>query len=219
MNAQNPPHPALTICACLSGVVVTTLFALSGVAKGPMLFVIYAATIFAATAAVIMRGGFASWRLRAAPAIPSVRDAGLALGALLAALVMYPFVEIAATAADIPMLWRPAALPTPQGNAVFLLYAIAVLALAPMAEEALLRDLLPDSLAPYMPGLAVLVSAKLFAIVHIPAFGPGFAAYMIIWSLIASLIRRLGGSLWPCMIFHVTNNAIAYFVLPAIITP
>ena len=101
--------------------------------------------------------------------------------------------------------------------AVYALFLVGALVAAPIAEEIWFRGYAFALLRQH--GLAtgttnLLVSAA-FGLLHLYG-GPGFAAYIFLWSLAAGLLYIRTESLWATWIMHVLNNVFAHVVVPLI---
>lgn len=93
--------------------------------------------------------------------------------------------------------------------AVLLLGAV----LTPIGEEFLFRGVLANALARYGPWVAVLGSSAIFAVSHgINYILP--VAFVV--GVVAALLLRKTGSVWPGVILHAVNNAYSLAV-PAIL--
>jgi membrane protease YdiL (CAAX protease family) len=83
--------------------------------------------------------------------------------------------------------------------------------LTPLGEELLFRGVLVNALDRYGPWVAVLVSSAVFALAH-------GINYLLVVSftvgVIAALLLRRTGSIWPSVALHAVNNS-ASVLLPA----
>jgi len=85
---------------------------------------------------------------------------------------------------------------------------IVLVFIAPIAEEILFRGfLLPTLLMKFQPVLASLLSAALFALIHMEFESMGM---MMILALVLNWLFLRSKSIWPCIIFHMINNALAF---------
>jgi len=94
---------------------------------------------------------------------------------------------------------------------------VAVLALGavltPIGEEFLFRGVLTNGLARYGPWIAVLGSSAIFALAHgINYILP--VAFVV--GVVAALLLRRTGSIWPGVVVHAVNNAYS-LIVPAIL--
>jgi len=100
------------------------------------------------------------------------------------------------------------------GGVLSLLVALAVGAvLTPIGEEFLFRGVLATALGRYGPWVAVLGSAAVFAVAHgINYILP--VAFIV--GVVAALLLRRTGSVWPGVIVHAINNGYSV-IAPAIL--
>jgi uncharacterized protein len=100
------------------------------------------------------------------------------------------------------------------GGVLSLIIVILVGAvLTPIGEEFLFRGVLATALDRYGPWIAVLVSSAIFALAH----GINYIlpiAFVV--GVVAVLLLRKTGSVWPGVIVHATNNLYS-IVVPAIL--
>ncbi len=104
-----------------------------------------------------------------------------------------------------PFVYSPAVQKTPWD--VALLIALAVIVMAPLAEEALFRGLLYGGLArSYGRVPAVVLSAVIFGAAHMNAslFIP-----LAVAGLILAMIYQRSESLWPSTVAHATLNGVS----------
>ena len=89
--------------------------------------------------------------------------------------------------------------------------AVLILAIVPaISEEVAFRGFILSGLrTEYRTWSSILISAFLFGFLHVllSLFGQLFNATIL--GLLLGLIAVRTGSLWPCVVFHATNNAIA----------
>ncbi len=100
------------------------------------------------------------------------------------------------------------------GPALRTLLALAAIAVAPLGEELAFRGVLLAGCMRRMPASwAVLATALLFGCAHLPDFK--FAWYaipsLIIVGVALGWMRLHARSLWPAIVLHATNNAVAVF--------
>jgi membrane protease YdiL (CAAX protease family) len=138
------------------------------------------------------------------------------MGALaLDSFLLFPGAQWLSAQTDIPLFWG--------GNDTFnfasgLDIAVALIAavlIASIAEEIIFRGYLLTAFLEkgYKKVTAITLSALIFASVHI-FFGPGFMLYIIVWALIPTSLYLKLKSLYPAILFHALNNAVAYLILP-----
>jgi len=142
---------------------------------------------------------------------------GYAAATTTAAFLLYPTIEYLVGLCGLPMYWNPEqSTPVSKSSVLSLLFIFfGAVVLAPLGEETVFRGYLFSMLrSRTRVPVAALVSSLLFAAVHLPFFGPGFAVYIVPWSLLSCLLIIRLHSLYPSLVFHLTNNLIAYMILP-----
>jgi uncharacterized protein len=90
--------------------------------------------------------------------------------------------------------------------------AVLVISIGPMVEELLFRSVLLSAIARYTGnGVAIVLSALLFACVHLPDLS--FLWYALpnlaLLGLILGWLRVQSGSIWPAVVAHGMNNLLA----------
>jgi membrane protease YdiL (CAAX protease family) len=90
--------------------------------------------------------------------------------------------------------------------------AVLVISLGPLVEELLFRGVLLSAVARYTGnGMAIVLSALLFACVHLPDLS--FLWYALpnlaLLGLILGWLRVQSGSIWPAVVAHGMNNLLA----------
>jgi membrane protease YdiL (CAAX protease family) len=128
---------------------------------------------------------------------------------------LYILVDWACAGLGIGMEWRPRSvrLHLVTGVDYSLVVMFAVL-LGPLVEELVFRGyVLTMFLGRNSRARAVLWSALIFTSVHL-VIGPGTLVYIAFWSLIPAFLYLRHKSLYPAILFHVLNNAIAYLAVP-----
>ncbi len=90
--------------------------------------------------------------------------------------------------------------------------ALLVVSIGPMVEELLFRGVLLSAIARYSGnGVAIVLSALLFACVHLPDLS--FLWYALpnlaLLGLILGWLRVQSGSIWPAVVAHGMNNLLA----------
>ncbi|WP_266169572.1 CPBP family intramembrane glutamic endopeptidase [Dyella subtropica] len=97
--------------------------------------------------------------------------------------------------------------------------ALLVMTVGPLVEELLFRGVLLSSAMRHVPaGIASAITALLFACVHLPDLGFLWYALpnLLLLGLVLAWLRVQSGSIWPAVIAHSVNNALAvvsWFVL------
>ncbi|HEU0276482.1 MAG TPA: CPBP family intramembrane glutamic endopeptidase [Rhodanobacteraceae bacterium] len=94
------------------------------------------------------------------------------------------------------------------------LLALVAIVVAPLGEELIFRGALLSGFMRRMPAAwAVLATAVIFGCAHLPDFK--FAWYaipsLVIVGIALGWMRLYAHSLWPAVVLHATNNAIAVF--------
>ena len=90
--------------------------------------------------------------------------------------------------------------------------ALLVVTLGPLVEELLFRGVLLSAAMRHMtPGVAAFMTAALFACVHLPDLGFLWYALpnLLLLGLVLAWLRLKSGSLWPAVLAHAVNNALA----------
>ncbi|WP_246685208.1 CPBP family intramembrane glutamic endopeptidase [Methylobacterium sp. WL69] len=150
-----------------------------------------------------------SWRQ--ALALTVQRDATLPRRTFAWLLVAWPVVHIAwvtgtGAAFGAPVARNATLSPTLQAGGV-ILWLATVVALAPVAEELLMRGFVfARGLRGAGPTLTILTTAALFAGAHINGFGLARPVSLLPLALMLGWLRWHGGRLWPCIVLHAWSN-------------
>ena len=106
------------------------------------------------------------------------------------------------------------------------IFSIAAIAVAPaVCEEILFRGLLTPVLRRALgPALAIVISAALFAVIHVDGLRDGTSVYYrvpfaFVLGMLLARLRLETDSLWPPMIAHATLNATTFLVVVFIEEP
>ncbi|HRQ86644.1 MAG TPA: type II CAAX endopeptidase family protein [Candidatus Saccharibacteria bacterium] len=92
-----------------------------------------------------------------------------------------------------------------------LLAFIALVIVAPVAEEILFRGYLFGKLQKHVPvWVAILITSLLFGIVH-GAWNVGIDTFVL--GIVLCLLRVISGSLWPSILLHMMKNGLAFYLL------
>ena len=156
--------------------------------------------------------GWASFGLRGRLSRGAVLQA---LGAVAVACLLYLLIDWALGRAGVGMYWesRPSRLHLETGLDYSLVIVFAVL-LGPLVEELVFRGyVLRMFLERTSRTKAVLWSVLIFTSVHL-AIGPATLVYIAFWSLIPAYLYLRYRNLYPCILFHVVNNCLAYLAVP-----
>jgi len=79
---------------------------------------------------------------------------------------------------------------------------------APIIEEFIFRGFLLNTLLrSYKPWIASVITAAVFALIHLEFSSIGI---IFILALILNSIFLRSRSLWPCILFHIVNNSLAF---------
>ncbi|QUQ65179.1 CPBP family intramembrane glutamic endopeptidase [Kutzneria sp. CA-103260] len=95
------------------------------------------------------------------------------------------------------------------GLLTYLLSAVFGFVATPIGEEFIFRGVLANALGRYGAWISVLVSAAVFALVH--GLNPVLPVAFVVGAINAVLLRRTG-SVWPGVVVHGVNNALAMTV-------
>lgn len=136
-------------------------------------------------------------RLRALPSRVYVVAIQLGLALLVANFAAASFLSPPAYDFDLP--------PGSEGLWERLIFAFAVVLVAPIVEESLFRGLLQGALESRVRGwLAIVLAALPFALLH----GPDPAIFFLFWSLPVGWVTWRTGSIRPAIIVHAVNNLV-----------
>lgn len=150
-----------------------------------------------------------AWRRSLALAAP--RAAAPPWPALGWLLVAWPMVHIAWVTGTGALFGAPVARnatlsPTLHAGGI-VLWLATVVALAPVAEELLMRGFVfARGLRGAGPGLTILTTAVLFAGAHINGFGLARPVSLLPLALVLGWLRWRVGRLWPCILLHAWSN-------------
>ena len=93
----------------------------------------------------------------------------------------------------------------------YILAFLALVVIAPVAEEILFRGYLLGKLRKHLPlWISILVTSILFGAVHL-AWNVGIDVFAL--SIILCLLRVVSKSLWPSILLHMLKNGIAFYFL------
>ncbi len=147
---------------------------------------------------VVRRGGV---RLRAMLRWPALGTYWLVVAGIL--VVQFMFSLAAITLTELVAPWMDDSLAgVGQGN--LLLALIGIVILPPLVEEITFRGILLERFAvKWRVGVAVIVSAVFFGILHADPIGAGM------FGVVTGLLYLRTGSLWPGILIHFVNNLVA----------
>lgn len=136
-------------------------------------------------------------RLRAVPSRAYALAVQLGLALLVANLAASSFLGPPAYDLDLPG--------GSQGWWEWLIFAVAVVLVAPIVEESLFRGLLQGALESRLrQWFAIVLAAVPFALLH----GPEPAIFFLLWSLPVGWVTWRTGSIRPGIIVHAVNNLV-----------
>ncbi len=97
-------------------------------------------------------------------------------------------------------------------------YVVSAVAICATMEEVMYRGYVLTALMQRVKSLvlAFTLDALVFSSIHY-AFGPGVMLFIFLWTYIPCWLYTRSGSLYPPMVFHVSNNLLAYVVLPLLL--
>lgn len=101
---------------------------------------------------------------------------------------------------------------SPKGSLDALLSVAAVAVIPAICEETLVRGIvLPSLLRPVGPTGAIVISAVVFAVIHLD---PYRTVFTLVLGLALGLLRVRTGSLAACMVAHAVLNGLTFVVAP-----
>ena len=195
--------PALSLYVLLLAVVCGARAAVASAGVDPL-----DATLLAmrAMAVVVAVAAIVGWR----SVWPAVADAGRPswlLAGVLAGLGTFAWATLyaAATSALFGLAPTPNADPLVDAGYGWAGAVAAVVLYPSIVEELAFRGLILPRLARTLSGgEAVVVSAAMFAVLHL---NPSAIPVLLPVGLALGVLRRRSGSLWPCVLMHLTHNA------------
>ena len=151
---------------------------------------------------VVRRGGV---RLRRHAALAALGTYWFVVAGIL--VVQFMFSLAAITLTELVAPWMDDSLAgVGQGN--LLLALIGIVILPPLVEEITFRGILLERFAvKWRVGVAVIVSAVFFGILHADPIGAGM------FGVVTGLLYLRTGSLWPGIIIHFVNNLVAVIAI------
>ncbi|MDR7038246.1 membrane protease YdiL (CAAX protease family) [Methylobacterium sp. BE186] len=168
---------------------------------------------------VIWRHG-SGWRERLA--LDRTRPNGMRARHLLLVLLLWPILHITwvtGTAEAFGATFAQGVKLSPTLSAASVAAWLAyVVIVAPAAEELLIRgEIFAQARGFLPPALAILVTALLFALAHISAWGLARPVSLLPLALMLGWLRWRTGRLWPCIALHGWSNLalVAYVLWPA----
>ncbi|MFD0935045.1 CPBP family intramembrane glutamic endopeptidase, partial [Methylobacterium trifolii] len=161
----------------------------------------------------------AGWRGRLA--LDRAEPNGMRPGRLLLVLLLWPVLHIAwvTGTADLfgAAFGQGVRLSPTLSTASVAAWLAYVVVLAPMAEELLMRgEVFARARAFLPPAAAILVTACIFALAHVSAWGLARPVSLVPLALALGWLRWRTGRLWPCIALHGWSNLclVAYVLWP-----
>lgn len=143
-------------------------------------------------------GAPSMWGLAAGPLVGLLGVALSAGWSALAEAAGYP----------IPDQALVSALEGAEARAVFDTFIVGV---APLLEELVFRGFLFGAVAArYGAGVSIVSTGFLFGVFHMT--DPGVVPPLAVLGVLFGILRHRAGSVWPCVLAHMTNNAVALLV-------
>jgi membrane protease YdiL (CAAX protease family) len=141
------------------------------------------------------------------------------LAGVVVGVLIYSAIESVLESLNINMYWRVQReahliLRTPTDYLLTILFAVIV---GPVCEEIIFRGYILATFVEkgYGKLSAIVWSGLIFSSVHI-YHGPGVLLFIFLWSFIPAILYLRYGNLYPGIIMHALNNAIAYMLVPVL---
>jgi membrane protease YdiL (CAAX protease family) len=146
--------------------------------------------------------------------VPSWKDLGLApLGFILyliASSVVVYVISLLVPWLDLSQTQEVGFADLSQRFEYFLAF-LALVVIAPIAEEALFRGYLYGKLRNTVPvWIAILIVSAVFAVIH-GQWNVGIDVFVL--SIVACLLREVTGSIWAGILLHMLKNGLAFYLL------
>jgi membrane protease YdiL (CAAX protease family) len=217
-SSSGPPAPRtgafgalhtrwLLVWAGAGAVVVSVVFGALGKLEDPSFSELLSALLYLPVVAwiwfmVVRRGGV---RLGAVMRWPALGSYWFVVAGLL--VVQFVFSLAAITLTELVAPWMDDSL-AGVGQGSLLLALIGIVILPPLVEEIVFRGVLLERFAvKWRVGVAVIVSAVFFGILHADPVGAGM------FGVVTGLLYLRTGSLWPGIIIHFLNNLVALLAI------
>lgn len=141
-----------------------------------------------------------------------------ALAAFAIAFLMYMPIKLLMDAIDIPMFWgAKSSAVSPSSPSDIVMIFLGAVVFGVIGEDFIFRGYLLSMFGERLGRIpTVLLSVLLFTMIHL-AIGPGLTIYIIPWAFISCFLFLKFESLYPCLLFHVTNNFVSYLILPLLL--
>lgn len=197
----------LLIWAGAGAVLISVVFGALGMLEDPTFSELISVLLYLPVIAwiglmVVRRGGV---RLSAMLRWPKLGTYWFVVAGIL--VVQFVFSLAAITLTELVAPWMDDSLEgVGQGN--LLLALIGIVILPPLVEEVTFRGVLLERFAvKWRVGVAVIVSAVFFGILHADPVGAGM------FGVVTGLLYLRTGSLWPGIIIHFANNLVAFLAI------
>lgn len=197
----------LLIWAGAGAVVISVVFGALGMFEDPTFSELISVLLYLPVIAwigvmVVRRGGV---RLSAMLRWPTLGTYWFVVAGIL--VVQFMFSLAAITLTELVAPWMDDSLEgVGEGNVLLALIGIAIL--PPLVEEITFRGVLLERFAvKWRVGVAVIVSAVFFGILHADPVGAGM------FGVVTGLLYLRTGSLWPGIIIHFVNNLVALLAI------
>ncbi len=203
----------------VAGAILGIVFAVAGVRADGAAATLSSQALLAATligvAAYFPVTRAGSWRgAVAALGLRSFRPSGiwLALGAFLAYFLFSALVVVPVFEPDQRDITRD--LGFEESTIAAIASGVLIVGAAPLAEEVFFRGFMFAGLRRRLPlWPAAVMSAALFGAVHLTAGDIGVAVQLTAFGVALAWLYERTGSLWPAIMLHLLNNAIAFTVV------
>jgi membrane protease YdiL (CAAX protease family) len=197
----------LLIWAGAGAVLISVIFGALGMLEDPTFSELISVLLYLPVIAwigvmVVRRGGV---RLNAMLRWPTLGTYWFVVAGIL--VVQFMFSLAAITLTELVAPWMDDSLEgVGEGNLLVALIGIAIL--PPLVEEITFRGVLLERFAvKWRVGVAVIVSAVFFGILHADPVGAGM------FGVVTGLLYLRTGSLWPGIIIHFVNNLVALLAI------
>ncbi|MBV7441136.1 CPBP family intramembrane metalloprotease [Weeksellaceae bacterium TAE3-ERU29] len=144
---------------------------------------------------------------------------GALLALLITSFILYPLLTSILGALDIPMFWKSIGDTAIKQNSVqdLILGILTTVILAPLTEDTIFRGYVFQMFSERTnKWIAMVVSALLFAVIHISFFGPGLTIWVFFFGLVSAYLYKRFDNIYPSLLFHALNNLWSYILVPLI---
>jgi len=140
-------------------------------------------------------------------------------GFLIVSMVLYPLISSILGYFDIPMFWESIGETAIKQNTTqdILLGTLTAAILAPLTEDTIFRGYVYQMLSERMKvWTAIILSALIFAVIHIGFFGPGLTIWVFFFGITSAYLYHKFDNIYPSLFYHFINNIWAYVIVPMI---